>query len=81
MAGEIERAMKDLGIDLPEPAAPVANYVPCVIAGSLLYVSGQLPIHNGKLMFAGQVGADLFVSGRAVGLPGTTRCNGDRSAR
>jgi len=61
MAGEIERAMKDLGIELPEPAAPVANYVPCVIAGSLLYVSGQLPMHNGKLMFAGQVGADLFV--------------------
>jgi enamine deaminase RidA (YjgF/YER057c/UK114 family) len=61
MAGEIERAMKDLGIDLPEPAAPVANYVPTVIAGSLLFISGQLPLHNGKLMFAGQVGADLFV--------------------
>jgi enamine deaminase RidA (YjgF/YER057c/UK114 family) len=61
MAGEIERAMKDLEIELPEPAAPVANYVPCVIAGSLLYVSGQLPMHNGKLMFVGQVGADLFV--------------------
>ena len=61
MVGEIERAMKDLEIDLPEPAAPVANYVPCVIAGSLLYVSGQLPIHNGKLMFKGQIGADLFV--------------------
>jgi enamine deaminase RidA (YjgF/YER057c/UK114 family) len=61
MAGEIERAMKDLGIDLPKPAMPVANYVPCTIAGSLLYVSGQLPIHNGKLMFAGQVGADIFV--------------------
>lgn len=61
MAGEIERAMKDLGIVLPEPAAPVANYVPSVIAGSLLYISGQVPLHNGKLMFAGQVGADLFV--------------------
>ncbi|MCK5274566.1 MAG: RidA family protein, partial [Alphaproteobacteria bacterium] len=61
MTGEIERAMKDLGIDLPKPAIPVANYIPCVIAGSLLYVSGQLPIHNGKLMFVGQVGADIFV--------------------
>ena len=46
MAGEIERAMKDLGIDLPKPAIPVANYIPCVIAGSLLYVSGQLPIFS-----------------------------------
>ena len=61
MAGEIERAIKDLGITLPEPAVPAANYVPCVIAGSLLYVSGQLPMNNGKLMFAGKVGADLFV--------------------
>lgn len=61
MAGEIERAMKDLGIELPKPAIPVANYVPCVIAGSLLYVSGQVPMHNGKLMFVGQVGADIFV--------------------
>ena len=47
--------MKDLGIELPKPAMPVANYVPCTIAGSLLYVSGQLPIHNGKLMFVGLV--------------------------
>ncbi len=61
MAGEIERAMADLGITLPAAASPVANYVPCVIAGSLLHVSGQLPLHNGKLMFAGKVGADLFV--------------------
>lgn len=61
MAGEIERAMKDLGIELPKPAIPVANYVPCVIAGSLLYVSRQVPMHNGKLMFVGQVGADIFI--------------------
>jgi len=61
MAGDVARAIKDLGITLPEPAVPVANYVPCVIAGSLLYVSGQVPMNNGKLMFAGKVGADLFV--------------------
>jgi enamine deaminase RidA (YjgF/YER057c/UK114 family) len=61
MPGEIERAMNDLGIELPKVATPVGNYVPTVIAGSLLYVSGQLPLHNGKLMFAGRVGADLFV--------------------
>lgn len=61
MAGEIERALKDLGITLPEVPSPVANYLPYVIAGNVLYVSGQLPMHHGKLMFAGKVGADLFV--------------------
>ncbi len=61
MAGEIERALKDLGVTLPEAATPVANYVPYVIAGNVLYISGQLPMRNGKLMFAGKVGADLFV--------------------
>ena len=61
MAGNTDRTMRDLGIDLPEAAAPVANYVPYVIAGGLLFISGQVPIHNGKLMFAGKVGADIFV--------------------
>ncbi len=61
MAGNIDRAMKDLGIELPVAAAPVANYLPYVIAGSLLFISGQVPLHNGKLMFTGKVGADLFV--------------------
>ncbi len=61
MAGNTERTMRDLGIELPEAAAPVANYVPYVIAGGLLFISGQVPIHNGKLMFAGKVGADIFV--------------------
>ncbi len=61
MAGNIDRAMKDLGIELPEPAEAVANYLPYVIAGNLLFISGQVPLHNGKLMFTGKVGADLFV--------------------
>ena len=62
MSGKIDARLAELGIALPAPAKPVANYVPCTIAGSLLYVSGQLPIHNGKLMFVGQVGADIFVA-------------------
>lgn len=61
MAGNIDRAMKDLKIQLPEPAEPVASYLPYVIAGNLLFISGQVPLHNGILMFAGKVGADLFV--------------------
>jgi enamine deaminase RidA (YjgF/YER057c/UK114 family) len=48
-----------LGVTLPSPAAPVANYVPFVIAGSLLVISGQLPFGaNGKLdpAHAGKIG-------------------------
>jgi enamine deaminase RidA (YjgF/YER057c/UK114 family) len=49
-----------LGITLPEPAAPVAAYVPAVLAGSLLHVSGQLPFDNGQLM-TGRLGEDRDV--------------------
>ncbi len=54
----VENRLRDLGIILPVPAAPVANYVPAVIAGSLLVVSGQLALgadgtlainHRGKI--------------------------------
>lgn len=50
-----------LGIDLPTPAAPVANYVACVQTGSLLVVSGQLPLHNGKLFATGKLGGAVDV--------------------
>ena len=50
-----------LGIDLPTPAAPVANYVACVQTGSLLVVSGQLPLHNGKLFATGKLGDTVAV--------------------
>jgi enamine deaminase RidA (YjgF/YER057c/UK114 family) len=44
------KRLKEMGVVLPKPAAPVANYVPSVRAGSLLFVSGQLPFgQDGKL--------------------------------
>jgi enamine deaminase RidA (YjgF/YER057c/UK114 family) len=44
------KRLKEMGVVLPKPAAPVANYVPSVLAGSLLFVSGQLPFReDGKL--------------------------------
>ncbi len=50
MAGQIEAALGSLGITLPQPAAPVANYVPYVIAGGLVTISGQLCLGpDGKL--------------------------------
>ncbi|MFT9088308.1 MAG: RidA family protein [Acetobacter okinawensis] len=53
--------LAELGIDLPTPAAPVANYVACVQTGSLLVVSGQLPLHNGKLFATGKLGGMVDV--------------------
>ena len=49
---------QELGITLPRPAAPVADYVPFTFAGELLFISGQLPLVDGKLQYAGQVGAE-----------------------
>lgn len=55
-----ETRLKDLGITLPDPIAPVANYVPFVISGDLVYVSGQVSIGDGKLI-AGKLGSDLDI--------------------
>lgn len=57
-----EQNLKNLGITLPAPVAPVANYVPWVIAGNLLVISGQLAFGNdGKLpgQFIGKLGGDV----------------------
>jgi enamine deaminase RidA (YjgF/YER057c/UK114 family) len=51
----IETKITALGLTLPEPAAPVAAYVPAVEAGGMLYISGQLPFVAGTLM-TGKVG-------------------------
>ena len=51
--------LADLGIELPEVAAPVASYAPAVISGDMIYVSGQLPFRNGELPATGKVGAGV----------------------
>jgi enamine deaminase RidA (YjgF/YER057c/UK114 family) len=56
MTGRIDRRLAELGVALPSPAAPVANYVPFVVAGNLLFVSGQVPFEDGKIAVAGKVG-------------------------
>ena len=58
---EIERNLENLGITLPVAAAPAANYIPYLITGNQLYISGQLPMKDGKLDITGQVGADLSI--------------------
>jgi len=55
---EIEDRLAALGLTLPEPAAPVAAYVPVVVAGGLAHVSGQLPFVSGQLV-TGRLGEDV----------------------
>jgi enamine deaminase RidA (YjgF/YER057c/UK114 family) len=54
-----EGRLRDLGIDLPPAPAPVASYVPVVVAGGLAFVAGQVPLEEGKPMATGKLGADL----------------------
>ncbi|MDW9905814.1 RidA family protein [Sinorhizobium meliloti] len=63
MSAEIETRLTELGIVLPQAVAPVANYVPYVVSGSMLYISGQLPMENGKVAVTGHVGKDVDVAG------------------
>ena len=60
MAGTVEKKLTDLGITLPTPTTPVANYIPFVRVGSLLFVSGQICNDaSGKLVAKGQLGAGV----------------------
>jgi len=62
MSGKIEARLKELGIELPQPAAPVANYVPFTISGNLVFVSGQICQWNGELRFIGKLGAAISIA-------------------
>ncbi len=61
MAGTVEQRLIDMGIELPQPAAPAANYVPYVISGNQIFVSGQITMLNGDLQYLGKVGDNLSV--------------------
>ena len=68
----IEAKLAELGISLPEAAAPVASYQPLVVSGNTAYLSGQLPFVEGKLV-TGKLGADVSLeqgqeAARACGL-------------
>jgi enamine deaminase RidA (YjgF/YER057c/UK114 family) len=62
MSAETDAKLASLGITLPAAAAPAANYVPYVLSGSMLYISGQLPMEAGKLAVTGQLGAGVHTS-------------------
>ena len=61
MAGNIEAKLQALGITLPTPMPPIANYVPFVVSGDLVVVSGQVPAVDGKIAVTGKVGDGLTI--------------------
>ena len=72
MTTHIDRRLEELGLTLPAAAAPVAAYVPAVLASGLLHVSGQLPFADGQVI-TGRLGDDVDVAAgqaaaRACGL-------------
>ena len=61
MAGKVEARLKQMGIELPTPAAPVANYIPFNRSGNLVIVSGQVPMQAGRIAYTGKVGAAVSI--------------------
>lgn len=63
----IEKALRDLGLEWPEPPRPVASYVAAVRSGNLLFVSGQLPFRRGELLAKGRVPSEVSVEAAQAG--------------
>jgi enamine deaminase RidA (YjgF/YER057c/UK114 family) len=61
MAGTIDMRLAELGIGLPEAAAPAANYVPYAITGNQVYIAGQVTVWNGEFKFIGRIGDQFGV--------------------
>ena len=61
MAGAVEQRLKQLGVEIPTPAVPVANYVGFVKTGNLVFVSGQVTMQGGKPQFIGKLGREISV--------------------
>lgn len=67
MAGKIEARLKEIGIELPSPSQPAGTYVPYVISGNLVFISGQGPVGPNGLEFIGKVGKEQDVgAGKAA---------------
>jgi enamine deaminase RidA (YjgF/YER057c/UK114 family) len=61
MPGTIDAKLAELGIAVPAAAAPIANYIGYNIVGSMVVVSGQIPLVDGKIAVAGKVGAGVSI--------------------
>lgn len=61
MSNRIEQRLRDLAIELPQPSAPGANYVPFARTGNLLFLTGQLSQWNGERRFIGKLGREFTI--------------------
>jgi len=61
MTGQVETRLAALGIELPEPSKPGANYVPYLVSGNHLFLSGQLCHWNGERRFVGKLGVEFDI--------------------
>ena len=66
-----EQRLAELGLTLPEPAAPVASYVPTVEHGGIIYVSGQISFAEDGSLITGRLGEDVDLDG---GIAAARRC-------
>jgi enamine deaminase RidA (YjgF/YER057c/UK114 family) len=62
MSGKIDARLKELGLELPQATAPIANYVPYTVSGKLVVVSGQVSVRNGKAEYVGKLGAGISIA-------------------
>lgn len=60
----IEEKLEQLGIKLTAPPAPAGSYVPVVKSDNLVFVSGQIPIQDGKIAYTGKVTDDTIETGQ-----------------
>lgn len=61
MSGKIEARLTELGVELPTATAPLANYVPFAVAGSLVFIAGQISMWNGERRHVGKLGAGIAI--------------------
>ncbi|MCB1378229.1 MAG: RidA family protein [Alphaproteobacteria bacterium] len=59
--GKIDDRLAELGITIPVPAKPVANYVGWVKTGNLVFTAGQVALSDGKFLYSGKVGAEVSI--------------------
>ena len=58
----IEVKLTELGIALPQPAKAVGSYIPVAVANNVAYVSGQIPVSDGKIQYAGKIPSEISIN-------------------
>ncbi len=61
MTTNISDRLAELNIQIPEPVVPLGSYTPALLSGNNIYVSGQLPLQNGSLIYKGRVGDEISI--------------------